>query len=198
MPLDQALSLLVSYKYFALFPLAVIEGPIITVIAGFFSSLGYLNFFIAYAIIVAGDLAGDIVYYLVGRFGGRTFIDKWGRYLGANKEQVESLEKQFDKRGDKLLFIGKMSHGIGGAFLLAAGIIKMPIGKFLMSNMLATLIKSLVLLLVGFYFGQAINSINSYLEKISLISLGIGAAIVLLYFFYFRKKRNISNVQNHE
>lgn len=196
MPLDQAVAWLTTYKYFALFPLAVLEGPIITVIAGFFASLGYLNLIIAYTIIVVGDLAGDVLYYFLGRYGGRTFVDKWGKYLGADKEQVESLEKQFDKNGNKLLFIGKLSHGIGGAFLLAAGVIKMPFNRFLMSNMLATLIKSLALLLIGFYFGHAITSINSYLEKISLITLGLGAAVILVYFFYFRKKR--SNIQNHD
>lgn len=186
---DQVLNWISQYSYFALFPLAVIEGPIITVIAGFFASLGYLNLSIAYLIIVAGDLTGDVLYYLLGRFGGRTFIDKWGRYLGTGQEEISLLEEQFAKRGDKLLFIGKMSQGIGGAFLLAAGVIKMPFSKFFLSNLLATLIKSLALLLIGFYFGHAISSINSYLEKISLISIGLAVVVVLAYFFYFRKKR---------
>ncbi|HRY52418.1 MAG TPA: DedA family protein [Candidatus Portnoybacteria bacterium] len=196
MPLDQAIEWLNQYRYFALFPLAVIEGPIITVVAGFFASLGYLSLPIAYAIIVAGDLAGDVVYYFIGRFGGRTFIDKWGKYLGAGKEQVELLEKKFNKHGNKLLFIGKLSHGIGGAFLLAAGVIKMPLYQFLMSNLLATFIKSLALLLIGFYFGYAIDSINSYMERVSLITLGIGVATALIYFFYFRKKPD--NLPNHD
>lgn len=181
---------LFHYKYFALFPLAVLEGPIITIIAGFFSSLGFINFFGAYAVIVAGDLAGDVLYYVAGRVGGRRFIDKWGRYLGVGERQVESLEKQFSQRGDKLLFIGKMSHGVGGAFLVAAGIIKMPFNKFLSANFLATLLKSMLLLLVGFYFGQAYATINSYLEKITVITVGLALVLAAVYFFYFRKKKN--------
>jgi membrane protein DedA with SNARE-associated domain len=185
---DQIISWLLHFKYLALFPLAVIEGPIITIITGFFASLGYINFFLAYAVIVAGDLAGDAIHYFIGRFGGRRFIDKWGRFIGVGESHVESLEKQFVKRGNKLLFIGKLSHGIGGAFLVAAGIIKMPFDKFLFSNMLATLVKSMILLIIGFYFGQAFRTINSYLEKIALISFGIAVFMALIYFFYFRKK----------
>lgn len=188
--LDQVTLWLLGYKYFALFPLAVAEGPIVTVIAGFFVSLGQLNFWLAYFIIVAGDLIGDAIHYLIGRWGGEKFITKWGHHLGISETQVASLEKQFDKRGSQLLFIGKMSHGIGGAFLVAAGIIKMPFGKFIFSNMLATLLKSLILLLIGYYFGQALSTINTYLERIALISIGIGIFAFLIYFFYFRKKQN--------
>jgi len=187
--LDQATLWLLGYKYLALFPLAIAEGPIITVVAGFFVSLGQLNFWLVYVIIVLGDLAGDAIHYLIGRFGGEKFIAKWGRYIGINKNQVASLEKQFDERGKQLLFIGKMSHGIGGAFLVAAGIIKMPFDKFMFSNMLATLIKSLILLLLGYYFGQALSTINSYLERIALITIGLAIFVFLIYFFYFRNKR---------
>ncbi len=188
--LDQVTLWLLGYKYLALFPLAVAEGPIITVLAGFFVSLGQLNFWLAYIIIVAGDLIGDAIHYFIGRLGGEKFITKWGHHIGINENQVTSLEKQFDKRGSQLLFIGKMSHGIGGAFLVAAGIIKMPFDKFIFSNMLATLLKSLILLLVGYYFGQALSTINSYLERIALISIGLAIFAFLIYFFYFRKKQN--------
>lgn len=189
-PLEQLILWLSAYRYFALFPLAVAEGPIITVIAGFFVSTGHLNLWLAYIVIVAGDLAGDALHYAFGRFGGRKFIDKWGRYIGINRNELETVEEQFVKRGDKLLFTGKMMQGIGGIFLIAAGIIKMPFGKFIFSNMLATLVKSFLLLLLGYYFGHALSTINTYLERAALISIGAAIAAFLIYFFYFRKNKN--------
>jgi len=57
--MDYAFSLLLTYKYLILIPLAVVEGPIITVIAGFLITLGYMNIFLVYLIVIAGDLAGD-------------------------------------------------------------------------------------------------------------------------------------------
>jgi membrane protein DedA with SNARE-associated domain len=188
MPLDQITAWLLHLKYLALFPLAAAEGPIVTIITGFFSSLGYINFWLAYLIIVAGDLTGDLAHYSAGRFGGRKFIDRWGKYIGVGPHQIEKLEEQFAKRGDKLLFIGKMLHGAGGAFLIAAGIIKMPLKKFLSANFLATLLKSMILLIIGYYFGRAFITINGYLEKITLISLGLAVLAGLIYFFYIRKK----------
>lgn len=69
MSFQQIISLLTAYKYFFLFPIVVVEGPIITVIAGFLSSLGYLNIIIAYLVVVAGDIVGDSAYYAIGFYG---------------------------------------------------------------------------------------------------------------------------------
>jgi len=184
--LEQILLWLTAYKYLALFPLAVAEGPIITVIAGFFVSLGYLNFWLAYIIIIIGDLAGDALHYSAGRFGGREFIDRWGRFIGINKEKLKAIEAQFAKRGNKLLFAGKMMQGVGGIFLIAAGVIKMPFIKFITANTLATFIKSFLLLLIGFYFGHALSTINTFLERAAFISIGATLLAGLVYSFYFR------------
>jgi membrane-associated protein len=181
-------SWLLAYKYFVFFPITVIEGPIITIIAGFLVSIGIFNFFIAYLVAVAGDLAGDVIHYAVGRFGGLPFINKWGCFFHISLKQLEPIERQFEERGSTLLFIGKMTHGIGGAFLVAAGLIKMPFGKFFFSNMLATLLKSLILLVIGYYFGQAFVTINSYLEKIAILTMAVAVTAALAYLFYHRQK----------
>ena len=89
--LEQIILLLTTYKYLLLFPIVVFEGPIITVIAGFLSSLGYLNIFIAYGVVVVGDIAGDIMYYALGYYGRDRFVNRWGRFLGITSERVERL-----------------------------------------------------------------------------------------------------------
>jgi membrane protein DedA with SNARE-associated domain len=50
--LIQVIGWLVHYKYVVLFPIMVVEGPIITVLAGFLASLGSLNLLAAYSIVV--------------------------------------------------------------------------------------------------------------------------------------------------
>jgi len=186
---EQIIPWLLQYKYFAIFPLAFFEGPIITIIAGFLTSLGYLNFSVAYLIVVLGDLSSDLVYFWFGKFGNRKFIGRWGRYLGIAGQRAEKLEKYFRRHGGKMIFLGKLSHGIGTIFLVAAGLAKMPFLKFIFYNSLATFLKSLILLSIGFYFGQAFTTINAYLEKFALISVSIAVIFGLVYFFYLRKTR---------
>jgi len=185
---------LLTYRYLVLFPITIVEGPIITILAGFLSSLGFLNIFVAYALIVIGDLTGDILYYILGRLGGNQFISRWGRYFGVAEKEIEKLEANFDKHGGKLLLLGKISHGIGAAFLVAAGVVKMPFDRFFFFNLFATILKSACLILVGFYFGQAFVSINSYLEKAAVIIVGAVAIGAIVYLLYSRRQGNGNSV----
>lgn len=185
---DQIIQWLQIYGYFILFPLVVIEGPIVTVIAGLAASLGYLNFFITYAVVVVGDVGGDIIYYAIGRFGREGFLEKWGKYIGLRADRVMHVEKHFEKHGNKTLFIGKMTHGIGALFLVAAGLARMAFSKFVFANMTATLVKSLLLLLAGFYFGRAVGKINSFFEFFGAASICVGIVVTLVFFSYYNKK----------
>jgi membrane protein DedA with SNARE-associated domain len=59
--LDTAIHILQTDGLLLLFPLAVVEGPIVTVIAAYLASLGYLNIFAVFAVVVAADLVGDSI-----------------------------------------------------------------------------------------------------------------------------------------
>ena len=56
--LDATISLIQSDGLLILFPIAVVEGPIITVIAAYVASLGYLNLPAVFCVVVAADLVG--------------------------------------------------------------------------------------------------------------------------------------------
>ena len=179
--LEILISWFVHYKYLIIFPAAVIEGPIVTVVAGFLSSLGNLNFFLAWAVVVSGDVVGDIAWYGLGRFGGRGLVDRWGHYVGITSERVERLEDHFGKHGGKTLMLGKISHGVGGTILVAAGVARTAFWEFVWYNFIASIPKSLLLLLIGFYFGQALSKINSYLEFFGAITIMLGLVFAAVF-----------------
>ena len=181
MSLQEIIILLIAHKYFFLFPFTVIEGPIITVIAGFLSSLDYFNIFIAYGIIVVGDVAGDCLYYMAGYYGGQKFVGRWGHFLGITQENIESLKEHFVKHSGKTLIIGKFTHAVGAVVLVAAGIAKMSLWKFIWYNFIATLPKSLILLLIGFYFGETYNKINQYLDYTAIGTIGLTILFIVIY-----------------
>ena len=182
MSLEQIISLLTAYKYFLLFPIVVVEGPIVTVIAGFLVSIGRLDFFTSYLVIVLGDLVGDSMYYSFGYYGREKFVEKWGRFLGITEERVLNLEKHFEKHSGKTLVIGKLTHAVGGVLLVAAGMAKMPFWKFFIYNVISTLPKSLLILVVGFYFGKAYAQINSYFDYLALFFIGVVVIGGVIYF----------------
>ena len=172
----------------------VVEGPIVSVLAGFVVSLGLMNFIITYTIVVVGDLAGDVIYYVLGRWGRQNFIQKWGHYVGIHDTHIESMERVFKEKGGRTLILGKLSHGIGGMFLFAAGAGKMHFGKFVWYNFIATIFKSLALVLIGYYFGTAISKINSIMEFIAYSTAGIFIVVIFVGFFFYARRKGLNTL----
>lgn len=171
---------LLNYRYLILFPLTIIEGPIVTVTAGVLSSLGLFNFFVVYVVAVIGDLTGDALYYSIGRFG-RKPLERWGHFVGFSKERLEKMENHFADHGGKTLMAAKLSHGIGGIVLITAGVAKISFRKFLVFNFWATLPKTLILLLIGFYFGNTIVGLRRYFDFAWLGTLAITIVLFIIY-----------------
>lgn len=178
---DSVIILLEQYGYIFLFLIAVVEGPIITIIAAFLAAQGFFNIYLVYAIVLVGDLAGDVLYYSIGRFARLRPFAWLAAKIGMTTERFALVERAVEQHGGKMLLIAKYSQ-TGFLALPAAGAARMPMGKFLAYNLAGSVPKSFILVLVGWFFGYAYNSINSYLIRISLV-LALGAILVLLYFF---------------
>ena len=149
------LQLIASYGYWIIFPLMIFEGPIITVIAGFLSSLGYFNVFVVYLVMILADLIGDSIYYAIGSWEGGWAIKKWGHYVGISIKHVEKIKNTLKAKGFRIFFISKMAIGIGTVTLLAAGMARMPYPRFILLNVLPTLLKTLTFISIGYFFGYA-------------------------------------------
>jgi membrane-associated protein len=185
--LDKVIVLLLHYRYFVLFPIAFFEGPIISVIAGFLVARGFFNFLFTYGLLVLADLAGDTFYYCLGRLGGRPFLRRWGHLFGLKKEKLESMENNFRDHSTKIIFLGK-TQSWGGLILFTAGETKMPFLKFIWLNLIATILKSLLFLVVGYYFGEAYVLIEKYI-RYGGIGLSIITIFVIVYFFLRNKRK---------
>jgi membrane protein DedA with SNARE-associated domain len=178
--LDGVIQLVQAHGLLLLAPLSVLEGPIVTVIAGYLASLGLLNTAGALAVVVAGDLVGDALLYLAGRKGIRRMPQRWRDRLGLNAGRVEALTDHFGMHGGRTLVIGKLTHSAGAAVLVAAGAARMPVGAFLWWNFVATLPKSAAFLALGYAFGAAYAQIDAWIFRVSLIllaALAVGAAL---------------------
>lgn len=175
--------LLNHYRYFLLFPIAVVEGPIVTIIAGFLSSTGIMNFYIAYFVVAVGDLVGDSIIYYFGHRSGRNGVPRWLHVFGITEPRVATLKERFIANPKKIFSFGKVAHGVGSAVIFASGITQYPYRKFILYNIPLTLIKSGILIFIGFYFGKAYEHINEYLDYGAIV---FGVVLLVIYVFFLR------------
>jgi membrane protein DedA with SNARE-associated domain len=173
--------ILMAYGYPLILPLAVIEGPVVAIVAGFLAAQGYLAWYWALGLLVGGDLIGDAIYYAVGRFG-RVRLEGLGRRFGLSAERSRALADGLKHNSVKMLLVGKWTHAIGAGVLVGAGMLRLPLPKFLFVNLLATLPKCAVLLGLGYFAGsyQPLLARHAVIGSVLLFALGAAciAAIV--------------------
>jgi membrane protein DedA with SNARE-associated domain len=183
---SELLSLLGQYKYWVIFPIAVVEGPIIMIISGFLVNLGVLNAFIAYSVLVVADVLGDTVYYFIGRYWRKTFwVKKLMSFFGYDETTELYLEEHFRKHKFRTFLIGKFTHGIGGMIEIASGIAGMRFWEYLFISFVTTMPKALVLVSIGYYAGIYYEKINGYFQNFAFITIG---AVLIFVFFTVSKK----------
>jgi membrane protein DedA with SNARE-associated domain len=168
--LAQVVVLLKTYGYFIIFPIAFVEGPIIAVICGWLSGVGILNFFIAYFLLIFANLLGDIIYYALGFWGGSPLIRKWGSWLRLDLDQTIKLKNHFDSHGGKILLTAKLTPHIAAAAVLAgAGLAKYSFFLFLRYSLMIEIPKTAVLMVIGYFVGDAYHKVVFYLDYVGAI-----------------------------
>ncbi len=162
-------------KYQVIFPIAVLEGPIVTVISGILIARGQLGFLPAFAVVFAADMVSDPALYFLGRFGRHLL--RWFAFIHVPPERLGNLERQFETDPWKTMIVGKLSYGLGSLFVAAAGAARMPFPKFIRYMATVDAAKSFLLLALGYYFGRAILHLSGYLQYYAV------AVIVILALF---------------
>lgn len=184
---DTVLQLLQVHGLLLLFPLAVIEGPIVTVIAGWLARLGYFSIDWAMLILVLADLIGDSLLYGLGRSGPGALPHKWRLALGVTDERLARMSVHFGKHGGRTLIAAKLTHTFGFVVLVAAGASRMSFPAFLGFNLVGTIPKTLLFLLAGYALGEAHAAIDNWIAQASLAIALLGLGILSVW--YWKKKR---------
>ncbi len=199
MSVEAIIPLLEAHPYLLLFPLAMVEGPMATVCAGALVSAGLARWAPALSLVVAADLAGDTLYYLIGRSGRRPWAGRLLSRLGLREERLARLEVAFHKNGAKALVGAKVADFAAIPTLTAAGFARMDYGRFLGCNLALTIPKSAALLAIGFFFGQSALHFARYMDGASAALLvPIPVAVIAAYFVVVSRRASRNGKSRRE
>lgn len=177
--------LMQSHGLWVVGPLAVIEGPIVTVIAAWMAKSGYMGLMSVYWVCVLGDLLGDGMYYWIGRAGPKVLPERWLNRMGLTEARQIALTDHFAEKGGKTLLFGKFTHSTGLPIMLASGAARMDFRAYMWWNLLGTLPKTAVFVAIGYALGSAYSAVDTWIWR---GSLGLGAVALLVVFWLWRRK----------
>jgi membrane protein DedA with SNARE-associated domain len=144
-----------SYGLVLLLPLAIIEGPVVAILSGVLAAKGYFGWCPAVALLLLGDLIGDVLYYWFGRTGAAPLAGLAHR-LGIERSVPPALQRDLASNATHMWLIGKWTHSLGFVVLVGSGMLRLPLGRFLAINLLASLPK------IGLLFGLGYFTAGQY------------------------------------
>jgi membrane protein DedA with SNARE-associated domain len=138
-------------------------------------------------VVMAGVVIGDGVLYGVGRIWGRRllaigFIRR--NFVPIDKQ--EQIEKNFAERGIWVLLGARLLPGIRAPVFIMAGVLKVPLGRFLLADAIYAIPLVNVLFWLAYFLTDQVlvifNKINEYrpLVVVAVLS-GIAGAMIQKY-----------------
>ncbi len=183
-PLQQLLPFLQTYGYPVIFLAMFFEGPIITFVAAFASSIGYFNPVYIFLLSVAGNFLPDIFYYTIGYATKRTVLyDKLSK-KGFSSRKIVSFKNKFSIHAGKMMTFIKIVPTLPPVGLVVAGMV-LPFKKFISLSILISAVYSLFFFILGFYSGKAYNFILGYF-KTGEIVLSLFFILVIIVWFIIK------------
>jgi membrane protein DedA with SNARE-associated domain len=197
-----ALSTISLLGYAGIFFLMMLESMVVPVpselvmpFAGFLVAQGNFNFILVIVASSLGSITGSLIFYYIGKTGGHTLVEKYGKYVLVDIEDIKKTEEWFNKRGELTIFIARLIPVVRHLISLIAGIGKMNVKKFTLYTILGATLWNGILTYLGFILGQHWNEVSQYVEELD-IGIVILLVIGCLYFAYrhiTRKKKNQAN-----
>ncbi len=111
-----------------------LPGETALVAASLLAAAGHLSFPVVVAVAATAAILGDNLGYWIGRRGGRTVLQRDGRFSHHRRKLLAQGEQFFERHGPKTVFIGRWVTGVRVVAAVVAGASHMPWGTFLIYN----------------------------------------------------------------
>ena len=171
--------------YWGIFILTVIESAglpipseIVMPYGGFMaSSHGILHVVFVAVIGTLGTGLGSSIGYFTGAWGGKSLVDKYGKYLGGSPQKRARAERWFSKYGEAACMYTRLLPVVRSLVNIPAGLMGMDYKKFLTYTMAGAFPWCLTLAFAGYVLGENWQSIMGYSHE---LTLAVAAILVIV------------------
>jgi membrane protein DedA with SNARE-associated domain len=193
---DAMLSLIERYGYLIVFLGVMLEGigiPLpgetVLITAGVLAHRGSLTLWETMMMGSLGAVMGGQAGYLIGRFGGRPFVLRWGRYAFITPDRLGRAEMFFERHGGKAVFLARFITGLRVFGALVAGMSRMSWRKYTLYSVLGGLLWAAAAVALGYFLWASLSLVEHWIGRISLLLAAAVVLVVILRWSYRKATR---------
>jgi len=128
-----------------------------------------------------GEVLGSLIGYAIGRYGGRSLIDRVGKYVLLTHKDLDRAEAWFQRRGDPMVFFGRFIPLVRSFVSIAAGIGEMSLTKFVAFSAAASVIWCGVLAGIGYGVGASWHKVITDFSYVGYIAAAIVVVVIAVF-----------------
>ena len=184
--------LMTNFGYFGMFLGMVLEAVIIIIpsevilaTGGILAGRGIFSFWMAFLVGLVGSVFCAIIIYLIGYFGGRSFVKKYGKFFFMKEEDIEKCDIWFERYGPLAAFLTRNFPIVRTLISLPMGISKVNFPRFVLFTTLGSIPWTFAFVYVGYALGNNWIVLNNFVKK---LKLPIIILLILLFINYIFKK----------
>ena len=140
------------------------------------------TFFQVVAAGVVGNLIGSLIAWAVGAYGGRTFIERHGKWLHISSTHLAWADRWFERRGAGTVFFTRNMPIIRTFISLPAGVARMPLARFSAYTFAGCIPWVTGLAVIGVYMGpnwERARDVLHYGDYFVVVAVAVGGLWLL-------------------
>lgn len=139
---------------------------------------------------VLGDMVGASIAYAMGYFGERELVERHGAKLHLSPRRLDRAHRWFESYGQPVMLVSRCIPFARAAFPYAAGVARMPFGRFLLFGTIGSVIWISALGALGNAVGSNWQNWRRNLEYVDYVAAALlVAAIAYLILRVARSRR---------
>ena len=146
------------------------------------------SFWIVVVVATLGNTLGSLIAYSIGAYGGRPFLERYGRYLLIRPHEIELADHFFARWGAQTAFFSRLLPIVRTFISFPAGVARMDLRKFIAYSTAGAFLWSTALVWAGVQLGENWVQIREMLQPFDLL-IAVGVVALAVVFLWLRLGR---------
>lgn len=151
--------------------------------AGFLIFEGRFSFFGVIAASTLGSIAGSLLSYALGYYGGKPAIDRFGKWLLLDRRDLAITERFFARRGGIAILVSRFIPVIRHLISIPAGMSRMNLPPFSFYTVIGAGLWNTILAVAGFHLRQHWDLVMHYSRIVDIVVLAILGTLLAIFVY---------------
>jgi len=138
-----------------------------------------------------GYLLGSLAGWVIGRFGGRPFLERRGRWFHLDAARLDRAERWFHRFEDWAVLVGRVTPVARSFVSIPAGVFEAPLGRYTVLTAVGSAAWCFAWAAAGWGLGSGWEDVHRSFAYVDYAVVA-AAAVALAAFLILRRRRSIT------